>query len=81
MSKLIHIHISPAAHKDLQREAAKDKRTLGQMARVLLEAALEARKLTPERRTEIARNAGLASAAKRIQRANTLVEPIRAALP
>jgi hypothetical protein len=81
MSKLIHIRISPAAHKDLQREAAKDKRTLGQMARVLLEAALEARKLTPERRTEIARNAGLASAAKRIQRANTLVEPIRAALP
>jgi predicted HicB family RNase H-like nuclease len=44
MSKLIHIRISPAAHKDLQREAAKDKRTLGQMARVLLEAALEARK-------------------------------------
>jgi hypothetical protein len=44
MSKLIHIRISPQHHKDLQKQAARDKRTLGQMARVILEEGLDARK-------------------------------------
>ena len=44
MSKLIHVRISPESHKDLQRAASADSRTIAQMARVLLEAGISERK-------------------------------------
>ena len=43
MSKVIHIHLSAEEHKELQRQAAKDKRTLGNYARVLIVDSLEQR--------------------------------------